>query len=87
MEVPITPFWFKQRQCKAEPHGDGRTLRVTGPNLAEAYLHVRDEGVAWVAGLRLAPEGQDVATAAVEPASENAAWNTAFELYRQHVIA
>ena len=42
MASPILPFWFKQRQCKAEPAGDD-VLKVSGPNLGEAYLRVARE--------------------------------------------
>ena len=33
MALPVFPFWFKQRQCNAEPHGTDQVLKVTGPNL------------------------------------------------------
>jgi hypothetical protein len=82
---PITPFWFKQRQCKMEPAGEN-TLKVSGPNLGEAFLHIAKNGDGWKAGLRLTADGPDVATAHVEQPGEKAAWDTAFELYREHVI-
>ena len=34
---PVTPFWFKQRQCRMEPVGTDM-VKVTGPNLGEAFL-------------------------------------------------
>ena len=37
---PTPPFWFKQRQCKAEPAGSEYCLKVSGPNLGEAYIRV-----------------------------------------------
>ena len=87
MNTPIIPFWFKQRQCKLEPQADGRTLKVSGPNLREAYLSVRAVSPeSWEAALRLDPAGPDVATAAAEEPSEKSAWNAAFELYRTHII-
>jgi len=86
MTAPITPFWFKQRQCKLEPVGGDQVLKVTGPNLSDAYLHIQSEGGRWTAGLRLEPEGQDVATGVAEEPSPQAAWNVAFELYRQRMI-
>ncbi len=86
MASPILPFWFKQRQCKAEPAGDD-VLKVSGPNLAEAYLRVvRGDGGAWKATLRTAPDGPDIAGGDEEHPSEKAAWEAAFELYRQRVI-
>jgi hypothetical protein len=85
MNTPITPFWFKQRQCKAEPAGE-RMLKVSGPNLAEAYIYIARENDRWKAGLRKAADGPDVATAESEKPSEQAAWEAAFELYRLHLI-
>jgi hypothetical protein len=83
---PIQPFWFKQRQCKAEPAGD-HALRVTGPNLGEAYLRISSEAPGlWRAALRQSADGPEVAgTEAVLP-TEQDAWDAAFELYRTHVI-
>lgn len=84
---PIAPFWFKQRQCKAEPAGSDNVLKVSGPNLREAYLTVGPgEGTVWKAGLRFDAAGPDVATAVAEHPSAQAAWGAAFELYRTHVI-
>jgi hypothetical protein len=82
---PITPFWFKQRQCKLEPAGENM-YKATGPNLGEAFLHVTKNGDGWTAGLRLAADGPDVATATALQDSAKAAWDVAFELYRAHVI-
>jgi hypothetical protein len=81
--TPTPPFWFKQRQCKAEPADNG--LKVTGPNLGEAFLRVAPSGQAWDVSLRLAPDGDDIATAPGQP-SPAVAWDVAFELYRTHVI-
>lgn len=86
MIPPNPPFWFKQRQCKAEPVEGTQLLKVSGPNLGEAYLHVRPEGNHWRAGMKRAADGDDVATALSEKPSENAAWEAAFELYRTHLI-
>jgi len=84
---PILPFWFKQRQCKAEPHGGDETLKVTGPNLGEAYVFIRPgEDHRWSAGLRLSADGPDVAATDAEFADPQDAWDAAFELYRNHVI-
>ena len=84
--TPHPPLWFKQRQCKAEP-ADG-LLKVTGPNLGEAFLHVaQDAGQGWKAGLRLQAAGPDVAATEPEMDSQADAWDAAFELYRTHVIA
>jgi hypothetical protein len=82
---PLLPFWFKQRQCQAEPQGD-HLLKLTGPNLGEAYVYVRVEGPCWRAGLRRSAEGPDEAVTEPELPSEREAWEAAFELYRTHLI-
>lgn len=85
--VPTPPFWFRQRQCKAEPAGDENTLKVSGPNLGEAFLRIeRGENNRWRASLRPSADGPE--TAATEAEFEDAvdAWEAAFELYRTHVI-
>lgn len=83
---PIPPFWFKQRQCKAEPTGGSSELKLTGPNLGEAYIRITQEGQRWRAALSLAPGGGDVQVTAPEFANPGSAWGAAFELYRNHVI-
>jgi hypothetical protein len=83
---PEPPSWFKQRQCKAEPVGGDGLIKVSGPNLGDAYLSVRAGAAGgWAAALRLTPDGPDVAAAGEAP-SPQAAWAAAFELYRGHVI-
>jgi hypothetical protein len=83
---PTVPFWFKQRQCQAEPLGGEHLLKVSGPNLAEAYLHVDRAGERWRAGLRLTPDGADVAATEAEIPTEGKAWEAAFELYRNRFV-
>ena len=82
----IVPFWFKQRQAKAEPAGD-HTYRVTGPILPETFLRIRrGENGKWAAALSMSAEGPDTAATPAEFETEENAWEAAFELYRQHVI-
>jgi hypothetical protein len=83
---PIPPFWFKQRQCKFEAVGDS-TLKVSGPNLPEAYLSIRADGTRWLASLRQSPDGPEVAGSEAAEPTEKSAWDAAFELYRTHVIS
>ncbi len=84
---PWIPFWFKQRQCKAEPAGTDNTVKVSGPNLGEAYLSVAPaEGGRWSAALRVAADGPPVATADDLPSAAEA-WDAAFELYRARMIS
>jgi hypothetical protein len=84
--IPLIPFWFKQRQCKAEPAGSENVLKLTGPNLGDAYIHVHGDDGRWNAGLRLSPDGPDVATYNGGCPTVKRAWEVAFELYRVHVI-
>jgi hypothetical protein len=84
---PTLPFWFKQRQCKAEPAGSDHAVKVTGPNLGEAFLTIAPENAGgWDANLRLAADGPPVATVGGLQ-SAPAAWEAAFELYRERVIS
>lgn len=86
MPDPILPFWFKQRQAKLEPAGSNQ-YRITAPNAAEAFVGIRqaDNG-RWAAFLRTTAEGEDALTTEAEFPGMDAAWEAAFELYRQHVI-
>ena len=82
---PVPPFWFGQRQCKLEPVEDG--YRVTGPNLAEAFISIRStENGRWVPVFRLAKDGRDLAQTHQELATPQEAWEAAFELYRIQLI-
>lgn len=84
---PIIPFWFKQRQCKAEPAGGDDTLKVSGPNLGEAFIGIaRDENMRWRAFLRTSADGSDAAGTEAEFANASDAWEAAFELFRTSVI-
>jgi hypothetical protein len=83
--TPVLPFWFKQRQCKAEPAGDNQ-LRVSGPNLGEAFLAIRPQGSRWQAVLRLAADGPEAAASEPDLPTPEEAWEAAFELYRTQVI-
>jgi hypothetical protein len=85
--LPNPPFWFKQRQAKAEPAGSDTILRLTGPNLPEAYVAIQEgaEG-RWRAALRSTPDGDDLASTEPEFDTPADAWDAAFELYRTRVI-
>jgi hypothetical protein len=59
---------------------------VSGPNLGEAFLTIAPaEGGTWSASLRLAADGP-VVSSAEGLSSAPAAWEAAFELYRESVI-
>lgn len=85
--LPTFPFWFKQRQCKAEPAGNDNTLKVSGPNLGEAFIGiVRENSNKWRAFLRLSADGPDVASSEPEMDNPSDAWEAAFELYRTNTV-
>jgi hypothetical protein len=82
----VTPFWFKQRQAKAEEVGTD-LVRVSGPNLKEAFLGIRKaHNSLWSAFLRTSADGPDIDATAPELDTAYAAWEAAFEIYRKHVV-
>jgi len=95
---PVPPFWFKQRQCKVEPVGTGDLIKVTGPNLGEAFLSIQQESgaetegkpsadaVRWKAAIRLTADGAEVQSTGAEFTNPSRAWDAAFELYRNQCI-
>jgi hypothetical protein len=82
----VTPFWFKQRQAKAEEAGPDM-VRVSGPNLKEAFLGIRkgDNGL-WSAFVRSQAGGPDVDATPPAIDSAYAAWEAAFEIYRKQMV-
>lgn len=90
LNVPPLPFWMQQRQLKAESVNDS-TLRLSGPNLPthEITLIPVSMGPGWrvtIHKIGSENERSTVLQTEVSFASNEAAWQTAFELYRQHVI-
>jgi hypothetical protein len=82
----VMPFWFPQRQGKAEPAGEN-SYRLFGPNLPEYFLSIRKGANGkWFAALRREADGPDAAVTEPTFASEYEAWEAAFELYREQVI-
>jgi hypothetical protein len=83
---PVPPFWFVQRQAKVEPTGTN-TFRLTAPNQGEAFIFVeRADNGQWSAGLKNAVDGPVVVTSGPIWDSEEDAWASAFELYRNEVV-
>jgi hypothetical protein len=80
------PFWFQQRQGKAEPAGTN-AYQLTAPNLKPALISIAngDNGL-WSAALALEKGGPSLAATSAEYPSPQAAWEAAFELYRQHIV-
>lgn len=89
MASPTLPFWMLQRQIVSESVND-QTVRLSGPVLptCEVTVAPRAEG----GGYRLVVErsGESgkslVAEAESTQAAADAAWQSAFEIYRQHII-
>ena len=83
---PILPFWFKQRQAKAESAGPD-TYRLTAPNQREAFISIRkDADGRWGAALRLTADGPDVAVTTTAYETPGDAWDAAFEMYRRELV-
>jgi hypothetical protein len=78
----IRPSWFLYRQGKAEEVRPG-LLKLTGPNLREAYIGIEGgpDG-RWSSFVRREPDGPNLAATGPEHATENDAWEAAFEIYR-----
>lgn len=84
--MPTLPFWFRQRQGKAEPAG-ADTYRLTAPNLGEAFIGIRKtENGRWLSVLMRSANGPDVAVTPNDSSSAPEAWDAAFELYRVHAV-
>ncbi len=82
---PIPPFWFKQRQCRLEAAGEN-AFKAAGPNLPESYLRIFAEDGRWKAAVRSSADGPDDTVTADGLPTTNAAWEAAFELYRNRVV-
>ena len=85
MELDL-PYWFKQRQAKAEEVGNG-TYKVSGPNLNPGVILVRmSDDMRWQAALKADPSGTDVVATDSVFSNAREAMAAAFELYRTHMI-
>jgi hypothetical protein len=83
---PVPPFWFVQRQGKAEPAGVD-VLKLSAPNMKDAFISIQSgPGGLWYAALRQSPDGPDIAVTPAEFAKREDAWQAAFELYRSHFV-
>lgn len=82
----ITPFWFNQRQLKAEAVGTN-LYRVVGPNMPESFIGLRLlENNRYQGFLRAQQDGPDQAVTADDFATAFNAWEGTFELYRACMI-
>lgn len=78
----VTPFWFKQRQGKAEEAGPS-LYKISGPNMKEAFLGIRaGSNGRWHAFVRRLADGPELASAANGSETLYEAWDVAFEIYR-----
>jgi hypothetical protein len=83
---PILPTWFKYRQGKAEPAGEN-TLKLTAPNLPEAYIAIRAaENGNYQGVFRRSADSPDEAATQPDFIMPGEAWGAAFELYRNYVV-
>ena len=85
--MPLTvPSWFKGRQGTAEEAGPD-SYKLTAPNVREAFISIRraDNGC-YVAALRFAADGPEIASSTPSLQTPQEAWDQAFELYRQALI-
>jgi hypothetical protein len=83
---PTLPFWFAQRQGKAEPKGSD-TYQLSAPNLPPASIGIKRTGDGrWTAFLSLTPDGPPGIASENSFERPEEAWEAAFELYRQHVV-
>lgn len=85
-ETLITPYWFDQRQCKAEAAGEDFYC-ITAPNMRPSYVGVRrlDNG-RFQGYFRHEQDGPDDAITEVEFDTPYNAWEGTFELYREKMI-
>lgn len=80
------PFWFKQRQAKADEVAAG-TYKVTGPNLPEAYVSVRiGDNLRWLGAVSKDKDGAPLCSTEAEFPGAREALVAAFELYRTTII-
>ncbi|HLJ96987.1 MAG TPA: hypothetical protein VKU02_27735 [Gemmataceae bacterium] len=83
---PTPPFWFRQRQGKAEPAGPD-TYRLTAPNLGEALISIQQTtNGRWLPVLKRTAEGPNLVEAGDDFATPQEAWDAAFEWYRVHIV-
>jgi hypothetical protein len=79
------PFWFRQRQAKAEELAQG-SYKITGPNLPEGVVSIRiGDDLNWRGLLQAKAGGPEVAATGDYPTAKEAL-AAAFELYRVHMI-
>jgi hypothetical protein len=84
--TPVKPFWFAQRQGKADEAGEN-LYRLHGPIMREAYIGIgRGENGKWSAFVRSEAAGADLTASQVIYDHELDAWHAAFELYRGQFI-
>jgi len=85
--IPLDlPFWFKQRQARADETGSG-TWKLGGPNLPEAAITVRmTDDLCWQAALLESVGGPELAVSLPTIPTAREALQVAFELYRQRFV-
>jgi hypothetical protein len=83
---PYLPFWFRQRQGKAEPIGEDR-LRLSAPNMAEAFIGIeKNTDSQWLPVVRKTPDSENLVSTNTSYGSPQDAWDAAFEVYRETFV-
>ena len=83
---PDLPYWFKQRQAKAEELGQA-VFKISGPNLPEGVVSIRlHDNLKWQGILRTKADAPELATTPAVYPTPREALGAAFELYRSHMI-
>jgi hypothetical protein len=79
-ELPI-PSWFKYLQGTAEPAGEN-CYRLKTPLEPESFIRIQKENHLWSASVAGSADGPPICKTDPVFATENDAWQAAFELYR-----
>ena len=88
--LPLIPFWMRQRQIKIEPVNES-SVALKAPNLPshELALQPTEDEPGYTAAVYCLPSGGERYLVAEKPSGLSdppAAWQFAFELFRQKVI-
>src|SRR5262245_30157463 len=84
---PTLPTWFKYRQGNAEPAGTN-VLKLTAPNLPEAYVGIRAaENGNYQGAFRATADGRDIAVTRANLPTLEGAWGARSSRYRNHFFA
>jgi hypothetical protein len=83
-ELPI-PSWFKYLQGTAEPAGEN-CFRLKTPLISESFIRIQQENCLWFPTVAESANGPAIRKTDPIFATENDAWQAAFELYRAEKV-